>query len=47
MYLVIPPVDPVGLAAMIGVSGLAATLLWRPPDAVTAGITTAIVPGRA
>ena len=46
-YLVILPVDPAGLAAMIGVSGLAATLLGRPQDAVTAGITTAIVLGVA
>jgi uncharacterized membrane protein YccC len=47
IYLLILPVDPVGLAAMIGVSGLAATLLSRPQDAVTASITTAIVLGVA
>ena len=47
IYLLVLPVDPVGLAAMIGVSGLAATLLGRPQDAVTAGITTAIVLGVA
>ena len=47
IYLLILPVRPVGLAAMIGVSGLAATLLGRPDDAMTAGITTAIVLGVA
>ena len=47
IYLLILPVSPVGLAAMIGISGLAATLLGRPQDAVTAGITTAIVLGVA
>jgi uncharacterized membrane protein YccC len=47
IYLLVLPVDPVGLAAMIGVSGLAATLLGRPQDAVTASITTAIVLGVA
>jgi uncharacterized membrane protein YccC len=47
IYLLVLPVDPVGLAVMIGVSGLAATLLGRPQDAVTAGITTAIVLGVA
>jgi uncharacterized membrane protein YccC len=47
VYLVILPVDAVGLAAMVGVSGLAATLLGRPQDAVTASITTAIVLGVA
>ena len=47
IYLLILPVRPVGLAAMIGVSGLAATLLGRPDDAMTASITTAIVLGVA
>jgi uncharacterized membrane protein YccC len=47
IYLLVLPVSPVGLAAMIGVSGLAATLLGRPQDAVTASITTAIVLGVA
>ncbi len=47
IYLLILPVHPVGLAAMIGISGLAATLLGRPQDAVTASITTAIVLGVA
>jgi uncharacterized membrane protein YccC len=47
IYLLILPVDPVGLAAMIGISGLAATLLGRPQDSVTASITTAIVLGVA
>jgi uncharacterized membrane protein YccC len=47
LYLLILPFHPVGLAAMIGVSGLAVTLLGRPQDAVTAGITTATVLGVA
>ena len=47
IYLLVLHVDAVGMAAMIGVSGLAATLLERPQDAVTAGITTAIVLGVA
>jgi uncharacterized membrane protein YccC len=47
IYLLILPVHPVGLAAMIGFSGLAATLVGRPQDAVTAAITTAIVLGVA
>jgi len=47
IYLLFLPVSAVGLAAMIGLSGLAATLLGRPQDAITAGITTAIVLGVA
>ena len=47
IYLLVLPVDAVGMAAMIGVSGLAATLLGRSQDAVTASITTAIVLGVA
>jgi uncharacterized membrane protein YccC len=47
IYLLVLPVHAVGLAAMIGVSGLATTLLGRPQDAVTASITTAIVLGAA
>jgi uncharacterized membrane protein YccC len=47
IYLLVLPVDGVGMAAMIGVTGLAATLLGRGQDAVTAGITTAIVLGVA
>jgi uncharacterized membrane protein YccC len=47
IYLLILPVSAVGLAAMIGVTGLATTLVGRPQDAVTAGITTAIVLGVA
>jgi uncharacterized membrane protein YccC len=47
IYLLILPVTAVGLAAMIGITGLATTLLGRPQDAVTAGITTAIVLGVA
>jgi uncharacterized membrane protein YccC len=46
-YLLILPFSSVGMAAMIGISGLAATLLGRAQDAVTAGITTAIVLGVA
>jgi uncharacterized membrane protein YccC len=47
IYLLVLPVNPVALAAMVGVSGLAATMLGRPHDAVTASITTAIVLGVA
>jgi uncharacterized membrane protein YccC len=47
IYLLVLPVEPVGLAAMIGASGLATTLLGRPQDAVTASIATAIVLGVA
>ena len=47
IYLLVLPFSAVGMAAMIGISGLAATLLSRPQDAVTAGITTAIVLGVA
>lgn len=47
IYLLFLPVNAVGMAAMIGVSALAATLLGRPQDAVTASITTAIVLGVA
>jgi uncharacterized membrane protein YccC len=47
IYLLVLPVGAVGLAAMVGLSGLAATLLGRPQDAVTASITTAIVLGVA
>ena len=47
IYLLVLPVSPVGLAVMIGLSALAATLVGRPQDAVTASITTAIVLGVA
>jgi uncharacterized membrane protein YccC len=47
IYLLVLPVGAVGMAAMIGLSALGATLLGRPQDAVTAAITTAIVLGVA
>ena len=47
LYLLILPFGSVGLAAMVGLSVLVMTLLGRPQDAVTAGITTAIVLGVA
>jgi uncharacterized membrane protein YccC len=47
VYLLIVPFRAVGLAAMLGVSGLAATLLGRAKDTVTTRITTAIVLGVA
>jgi uncharacterized membrane protein YccC len=47
IYLLVLPVGAVGLAAMIGLSALAATLVGRSQDAVTAAITTAIVLGVA
>ncbi len=47
IYLLVLPVGSLGLAAMIGLSALIATLVGRPQDAVTAAITTAIVLGVA
>jgi len=42
-YLAFLPFHPWALAALIGLSALAVTLLGRPGDAVTAAITTAVV----
>lgn len=43
VYLLILPFDPVGLAVLIGIGALILTLIGRPEDIVTAGITTAVV----
>jgi Fusaric acid resistance protein-like len=43
IYLILLPFHPLALAALIGASALAATLIGRPGDAITAGITTAVV----
>jgi uncharacterized membrane protein YccC len=43
IYLIFLPFHNWALAVLIGLSALAITLLGRPGDAVTAGITTAVV----
>jgi uncharacterized membrane protein YccC len=43
IYLVFLPFHPWALALLIGTSALAVTLMGRPGDAVTAGITTTVV----
>ncbi len=43
MYLALLPFHPWALALLVGVSALVVTLIGRPGDAVTAGITTAVV----
>jgi uncharacterized membrane protein YccC len=43
MYLLVFPVTPWGLAGLIGLSTLLTTLLGRPEDSITAGITVAVV----
>jgi uncharacterized membrane protein YccC len=42
-YLVVLPFTAWGMAALIGVGALIVTLLDRPKDAVTTGITTTVV----
>ena len=42
-YLVALPFHPWALALLVGASALVVTLLGRPGDAITAGITTAVV----
>ena len=39
----LPPVPPLGLAILTGLSGLVASLIGRPEDAITAAITTTVV----
>jgi hypothetical protein len=46
-YLLILPPGPVGLAVLIGIGTVLLTLIGRPEDIVTAGITTAVVIGVA
>ena len=43
LYLLFLPFHSWGLAVLIGASALAVTLIGRPQDAITAGITTAVV----
>jgi uncharacterized membrane protein YccC len=43
VYLILLPFRPWAVAALIGASVLAVTLIGRPGDAITAGITTAVV----
>ncbi len=43
VYLVLLPFSVWGLAALIGVGALVMTLVGRPRDVVTTGITTAVV----
>jgi uncharacterized membrane protein YccC len=43
VYLLIFPFEPVGMAVLIGLGTLFLMLIGRPEDAVTAGITTAVV----
>ena len=42
-YLVFLPFHTWALAVLIGLSALAATLIGRPEDAITAAITTTVV----
>ena len=43
LYLLILPFSGLGLAVLIGLGFIVVTLLGRPQDAVTTGITTAVV----
>ena len=45
IYLVFLPFDVWAMAALIGLSALAVTLIGRPGDAITAAITTAVIMG--
>jgi len=47
IYLVFLPFDVWAMAALIGLSALAVTLIGRPGDAITAAITTAVIMGVA
>ena len=47
IYLIFLPVDIWAMAALIGLSALAVTLIGRPGDAITAAITTAVIMGVA
>jgi uncharacterized membrane protein YccC len=42
-YLLLFPCPPCGMALLVGVGAILAVLLHRPDDAVTTGITTAVV----
>jgi uncharacterized membrane protein YccC len=43
VYLLIFPFQPWGMAVLIGIGAVAMTLIGRPEDTVTTGITTAVV----
>jgi uncharacterized membrane protein YccC len=43
VYLLIFPFQPWGMAILIGIGAVAMTLIGRPEDTVTTGITTAVV----
>jgi uncharacterized membrane protein YccC len=43
VYLWILPFSPIGMAALIGIGAAVVTLMGRPDDIVTAGITIAVV----
>jgi uncharacterized membrane protein YccC len=43
VYLLIFPFTALGMAALIGISTIVLTLLGRPEDIITTGITTAVV----
>ncbi len=43
LYLIFLPFHSWALAVLIGASALIVTLIGRPQDAITAGITTAVV----
>lgn len=47
VYLIFLPFDIWAMAALIGLSALAVTLIGRPGDAITAAITTAVIMGVA
>ena len=47
IYLIFLPFDVWAMAALIGLSALAVTLIGRPGDAITAAITTAVIMGVA
>lgn len=43
VYLLLLPFDPWGMAVLIGLGAIVVTLVGRPGDAITTGITTAVV----
>jgi hypothetical protein len=43
VYLLIFPFSALGMAALIGIGAMVLTLLGRPEDIITTGITTAVV----
>ena len=47
IYLIFLPFDVWAMAALIGLTALAVTLIGRPGDAITAAITTAVIMGVA